>query len=75
MRKKGLGWILCDLAGDRQAKANAEDTMDIDEQAKSAQVPKTAMLAPGSGCNSLRSSWQSLLKLHFLARMVQVTTG
>ena len=48
MREKGLGWILRDLAGDRQAKANAEDAMDIDEQAKSAQVPKTATLAPGS---------------------------
>jgi pre-mRNA-splicing helicase BRR2 len=48
MREKGLGWILRDLAGDRQAKAHAEDAMDVDEQAKSAQVPKTATLAPGS---------------------------
>ena len=48
MREKGLGWILRELAGDRQAKAHAEDAMDVDEQAKSAQVPKTATLAPGS---------------------------
>jgi pre-mRNA-splicing helicase BRR2 len=48
MREKGLGWILRELAGDRQAKAHAEDAMDVDDQAKSAQVPKTATLAPGS---------------------------
>jgi pre-mRNA-splicing helicase BRR2 len=48
MREKGLGWILRELAGDRQAKAHAEDAMDVDNQAKSAQVPKTATLAPGS---------------------------
>ncbi len=48
MREKGLGWILRELAGDRQAKAHAEDAMDVDEQAKTAQVPKTATLAPGS---------------------------
>ena len=48
MREKGLGWILRELAGDRQTKTNAEDAMDVDEQAKSAQVPKTATLAPGS---------------------------
>ncbi|KAF8270130.1 putative RNA helicase [Lactarius quietus] len=48
MREKGLGWILRELAGDRQAKTNADDAMDVDEQAKSAQVPKTATLAPGS---------------------------
>jgi len=48
MREKGLGWILRELAGDRQAKARAEDAMDVDERAKSAQVPKTATLAPGS---------------------------
>ncbi|KAH9047169.1 putative RNA helicase [Lactarius hengduanensis] len=48
MREKGLGWILRELAGDRQAKANADDTMDVDDQAKSSQVPKTATLAPGS---------------------------
>lgn len=48
MREKGLGWILRELAGDRQAKARTEDAMDVDEQAKSAQVPKTATLAPGS---------------------------
>ena len=48
MREKGLGWILRELAGDRQAKVRTEDAMDVDEQAKSAQVPKTATLAPGS---------------------------
>ncbi|KAN0134228.1 Sec63 Brl domain containing protein [Lactarius tabidus] len=48
MREKGLGWILRELAGDRQAKTNADDAMDVDDQAKSAQVPKTATLAPGS---------------------------
>lgn len=48
MREKGLGWILRELAGDRQTKVHAEDAMDVDEQAKSVQVPKTATLAPGS---------------------------
>ena len=48
MREKGLGWILRELAGDRQARARAEDAMDIDDQTKNAQVPKTATLAPGS---------------------------
>jgi pre-mRNA-splicing helicase BRR2 len=48
MREKGLGWILRELAGDRQAKSHAEDAMDVDDQAKTAQVPKTATLAPGS---------------------------
>lgn len=50
MREKGLGWILRDLAGDRQAKARAAggDAMDVDEDVKPATVPKTATLAPGS---------------------------
>ncbi|KAI0258389.1 Sec63-domain-containing protein [Gloeopeniophorella convolvens] len=48
MREKGLGWILRELAGDRQAKGRGEDAMDVDEPAKAAQVPKTATLAPGS---------------------------
>ncbi|KAH9965547.1 putative RNA helicase [Lactifluus volemus] len=48
MREKGLGWILRELAGDRQAKADAKDAMDVDDQAKRTQVPKTATLAPGS---------------------------
>lgn len=50
MREKGLGWILRDLAGDRQAKARAAggDAMDVDEDVKHATVPKTATLAPGS---------------------------
>ncbi|PPQ67232.1 hypothetical protein CVT24_011551 [Panaeolus cyanescens] len=47
MREKGLGWILRDLAGDRQAKAVKSDAMDVDE-VKPAVVPKTATLAPGS---------------------------
>ncbi|KAJ3514868.1 hypothetical protein NLJ89_g2119 [Agrocybe chaxingu] len=47
MREKGLGWILRELAGDRQAKAAASDAMDVDE-VKAAAVPKTATLAPGS---------------------------
>jgi len=46
MREKGLGWILRELAGDRQAKSsNNVDAMDVD---KPAVVPKTATLAPGS---------------------------
>ncbi|KIM35850.1 hypothetical protein M413DRAFT_449581 [Hebeloma cylindrosporum] len=44
MREKGLGWILRELAGDRQAKSN-DNAMDVD---KPAVVPKTATLAPGS---------------------------
>ncbi|KAE9386751.1 Sec63-domain-containing protein [Gymnopus androsaceus JB14] len=49
MREKGVGWILKELAGDRQTKsraAAADDSMDVDEPAKA--VPKTATLAPGS---------------------------
>jgi len=46
MREKGLGWILRELAGDRQAKSsNNVDGMDVD---KPAVVPKTATLVPGS---------------------------
>jgi pre-mRNA-splicing helicase BRR2 len=48
MREKGLGWILREVAGDRQAKAQMGDAMDVNEQVKSAQVPETATLAPGS---------------------------
>ena len=48
MREKGLGWILRELAGDRQAKTQTGDAMDVDEQVKSAQAPKTTTLAPGS---------------------------
>jgi pre-mRNA-splicing helicase BRR2 len=48
MREKGLGWILHELAGDRQAKTQTGDAMDVNEQVKSAQAPKTATLAPGS---------------------------
>lgn len=46
MREKGVGWILRELAGDKQAKAAESDAMDIDEAKP--QVPKTATLAPGS---------------------------
>ncbi|KAK7461038.1 Pre-mRNA-splicing helicase BRR2 [Stygiomarasmius scandens] len=46
MREKGVGWILRELSGDRQAKARPTDAMDVDEPVK--QVPKTATLAPGS---------------------------
>ncbi|PFH47664.1 hypothetical protein AMATHDRAFT_77103 [Amanita thiersii Skay4041] len=45
MREKGVGWILRDLAGDRQAKVRT-DAMDVDEPKQ--EVPKTATLAPGS---------------------------
>ncbi|GLB39382.1 putative sec63-domain-containing protein [Lyophyllum shimeji] len=45
MREKGVGWILRELAGDRQAKATREEAMDVD---KKPEVPKTATLAPGS---------------------------
>lgn len=48
MREKGLGWILRELAGDRKAKPDADDAMDVDEKAKVQAVPKTATLAPGS---------------------------
>lgn len=44
MREKGVGWILRELAGDRQAKARP-DAMDVDTKP---EVPKTATLAPGS---------------------------
>ncbi|KAG5640834.1 hypothetical protein DXG03_006882 [Asterophora parasitica] len=45
MREKGVGWILRELAGDRQAKANGDDAMDVDQKP---EVPKTATLRPGS---------------------------
>ena len=45
MREKGHGWILRELSGDRQAKVNQGDAMDIDVKH---EVPKTATLAPGS---------------------------
>ncbi|KAI0312601.1 hypothetical protein OF83DRAFT_1066919 [Amylostereum chailletii] len=47
MREKGLGWILRELAGDRQVKIRADDAMDVDGQAQGA-VPKKATIAPGS---------------------------
>ncbi|SJK98702.1 probable ATP dependent RNA helicase [Armillaria ostoyae] len=46
MREKGVGWILRDLAGDRQTKARPSDAMDVD--GTKPEVPKTATLAPGS---------------------------
>ena len=46
MREKGLGWILRELAGDRQAKSsNNVDAMNVDTLVV---VPRTATLAPGS---------------------------
>ncbi|EPQ53751.1 Sec63-domain-containing protein [Gloeophyllum trabeum ATCC 11539] len=48
MREKGVGWILRELAGDRQAKARDADAMDVDQDAKKVDVPKTGTLAPGS---------------------------
>ncbi|TFK49242.1 putative RNA helicase [Heliocybe sulcata] len=48
MREKGVGWILRELAGDRQAKARSDDAMDVDQDAKKVDVPKTGTLAPGS---------------------------
>jgi len=47
MREKSLGWILRELAGDRQAKVRL-DAMDVDESAKVVSIPKTGTLAPGS---------------------------
>ncbi|KAI0310341.1 hypothetical protein OF83DRAFT_1088432, partial [Amylostereum chailletii] len=47
MHKGGLGWILGELAGDRQVKTRADDAMDVDGQAQGA-VPKKATTAPGS---------------------------
>jgi pre-mRNA-splicing helicase BRR2 len=48
MREKGVGWILRELAGDRQAtKAKPSDAMEVDDEGKR-NVPKTATLAPGS---------------------------
>jgi pre-mRNA-splicing helicase BRR2 len=46
MRERGLGWILRELAGDRQARARP-DAMEVDDVAKPV-IPKTATLAPGS---------------------------
>ena len=45
MREKGVGWILRELAGDRQKKKTHDDAMDVD---KLVAVPKTATIAPGS---------------------------
>jgi len=45
MRAKGVGWILRELAGDRQTKGKTSDAMDLDEPAA---IPKTATIAPGS---------------------------
>jgi pre-mRNA-splicing helicase BRR2 len=46
MREKGVGWILRELARDKQAKGAESDAMDINEAKP--QVPKTGTLAPGS---------------------------
>ena len=38
MRKKGVGWILCELAGGKETKTES-DTMDINNTAK-IEVPQ-----------------------------------
>ena len=48
MREKGLGWILRELAGDRQAvAARSGDEMDVCEP-QQVQIPKTGTIPPGS---------------------------
>ncbi|KAG9310011.1 putative RNA helicase [Chiua virens] len=47
MREKGVGWILRELAGDRQAKKTHDDAMDVDVKEAVPAVPKTATLPPG----------------------------
>ena len=55
MREKGLGWILRELAGDRQAAAaKSLEAMDVDETEK-AKIPKTGTIAPGSTVQPKRS--------------------
>jgi len=43
MRKKGVGWILCELAGGKETKTES-DTMDNDNTAK-IEVPQHWLLA------------------------------
>ena len=45
MSRLRVGWILHELAGNRQKKKTHNDAMDIN---KPVTVPKTATLAPGS---------------------------
>ena len=48
MREKGLGWILRELAGDRQAVAvKSGEEMDVDEP-QLVKIPKTGTIIPGS---------------------------
>jgi pre-mRNA-splicing helicase BRR2 len=48
MREKGLGWILRELAGDRQAvAAKSGEDMDVDEPQQT-KIPKTGTIMPGS---------------------------
>ncbi|KAI6134777.1 putative RNA helicase [Pisolithus croceorrhizus] len=47
MRERGVGWILRELEGDRQAKKARNDAMDVDKPSVTT-VPKTATIAPGS---------------------------
>ena len=47
MRERDLGWILRELAGDRQILSKSV-AMDMDESAR-ANVPKTGTIVPGSG--------------------------
>ena len=54
MRERGLGWILRELAGDRQTISSKSVAMDVDEPAR-ANVPKTGTIAPGSGVQPKRT--------------------
>ncbi len=48
MRGKGLGWILRELAGDRQAVAvKSGEEMDVDEP-QLVKIPKMGTIMPGS---------------------------
>jgi pre-mRNA-splicing helicase BRR2 len=48
MREKGLGWILRELAGDRQAVAvKSGEEMDVDEP-QLVKIPKMGTIMPGS---------------------------
>ena len=41
MREKGVGWIIRELAGDRQVKAPDADAMEVDKDEKSSQSNKS----------------------------------
>ena len=47
MREKGLRWILCELAGDRQAAAaKSVEEVDVDEP-QQLRIPKTGTITAG----------------------------